>query len=741
MSRTHLTAFFFVFCTLISPDRAGEIGLPKPEVPGGFGVNIHFTDPVKGEMDRFAEAGYRLARMDLAWSAVERAAGVYDFAAYDRLVTHLAKAGARPLFILDYGNPRYDHGQAPSTEAGRVAFSRFAASAAAHFRRKGVIWEIWNEPNLAQFWKPAPNAGDYAKLALATARAVRAADPGAVILAPGSSGFPWEFLETVFRGGVLDHVDAISVHPYRRTSPESAASDFGRLRALIARHAPAEKRNLPIVCSEWGYSTAMGGVTEARQANYLTRMWLANLAAGVNLSIFYDWRDDGDDPRENEFRFGTVRRDLRPKPSFLAARSLIEELNGFAFRHRIRSNGPDDWELLFQRGETQELAIVTWNAGPNAPDNRQRPSVRKIGASDGDFVSLNRLASVRYPAGVLNHATGRAAEIAVTIVNTKDLRGTFKVVVGDTSVLIPVPAAQDVNRLVTLPAIDSRDERVDVPFRVIWDGELQRELAPLTLWRVDPLRLIAAPRGGELMATVENPARVPFRGTLAVLAGEDTSTRAPLTIPAGADRVTVQIPRPGKTHRLVLEDSSGKIAASLAPRRYEPMVGFPVKAGEASGFDLTVFVDNAPRPRVPLAAVAALPDGPAPVALAVPYRFDRGWRYALATPSQATIPAGTVALTFWARSTAEHDYLRSRYRDSTGQTFQLDLGRLGWTGWRPVTVPLDGSLIGSHWGGAGDGVPHPPLSWEGLVLIDSARRDAPHRGEILIASPFYVFAR
>jgi len=58
-----------------------------------------------------------------------------------------------------------------------------------------------------------------------------------------------------------------------------------------------------------------------------------------------------------------------------------------------------------------------------------------------------------------------------------------------------------------------------------------------------------------------------------------------------------------------------------------------------------------------------------------------------------------------------------------------------------VTVPLDGSLIGSHWGGAGDGVPHAPLSWEGLVLIDSARRDAPHRGEILIASPFYVFAR
>ena len=240
----------------------------------------------------------------------------------------------------------------------------------------------------------------------------------------------------------------------------------------------------------------MGGVSEARQANYLTRMWLSNLAAGVNLSIFYDWRDDGNDPRENEFRFGTVRRDFTPKPSFLAARSLMKELNGFAFRHRIRGNGPDDWTLLFQRGDTQELAVVTWNAGPNAPDHRQRPSVRKIGVRDTDFDSLYRLASVHYPAGALNHATGRAAEIAVTIVNTKHLRGTFKVVAGDTSVLIPVPAAQDVTHRITLPALDARDERVDVPFRVLWDGELVRELAPLTLWRVDPLRLIAAPRGG-----------------------------------------------------------------------------------------------------------------------------------------------------------------------------------------------------------------------------------------------------
>ena len=79
-------------------------------------------------------------------------------------------------------------------------------------------------------------------------------------------------------------------------------------------------RLLPIVSSEWGYSTAEGAVSEARQADYLSRQWLANLAAGVHVSIFYDWRDDGNNARDREHRFETVRRNLEPKPSFLAAR-------------------------------------------------------------------------------------------------------------------------------------------------------------------------------------------------------------------------------------------------------------------------------------------------------------------------------------------------------------------------------------------------------------------------------------
>jgi hypothetical protein len=734
--------WFLCLATLVLPAAAEEVnGLPGPVVPAGFGVNIHFTDPAAGEMERFAEAGFRLARMDLSWGGVERAAGEYNFAAYDRLVAHLARAGARPLFILDYGNRLYDGGRAPHTEAGRAAFVRFAAAAAEHFRGKGVLWEIWNEPNLAQFWKPEPNAGDYSRLAVATARAVRAADPEAIILAPGTSRFPWDFFETVFRAGLLEHVDAVSVHPYRGGPPESAADDFGRLRALIARYAPESRRELPIVSSEWGYSTTTaGGVSENQQAQYLTRMWLANLAAGVNLSIFYDWRDDGNDPKEREHRFGTVRRDFQPKPSFLAARRLIAELNGFAYRQRLRGRDADDWQLLFERGDAEELALVTWNAGRNAPDALQAPSVRKVRPGDSDFAALRALASVRFRAGALTEASGRAAGLDVTVVNSSRRTTTFTIETGDRAVAIPAPSEQTVTRRVTLPAADARHERREVPLRIRLEGDVLRALAPLDIWRVDPLGLSAAPRAGVLVAGIQNPARVPFQGMLAVVIDGAASAAVPVAIAAGADRIDVPITRPDRTHRLVLKDADGKTAAVLGPRRYEPMAGFPTAPGAASGFELVRFVENSPRGRTPLEAVAAGSDSPAPVALAVRYAFDPGWQYTQAAPRPtARIPGGAVALSFWARSTTGDDHLRSRFRDATGQTFQVDLGRLGWNGWRPLLIPLDGTGTGSHWGGSGDGVPHPPMTWEGLVLIDSAHRDASHVGEVLIASPFYLF--
>jgi len=134
----------------------------------GLGVNIHFTDPKPGELETIAAAGFKWVRMDLTWAATERSRGEYDFSAYDRLAAALEKNQLRAVFILDYGNPlyaepndRHPFTSRVGTAEFREAYAKWAAAAVSQFKGKRYLWELWNEPNIAQFWKPKPNATDY----------------------------------------------------------------------------------------------------------------------------------------------------------------------------------------------------------------------------------------------------------------------------------------------------------------------------------------------------------------------------------------------------------------------------------------------------------------------------------------------------------------------------------------------------------------------------------------------------
>ncbi|MBI4600703.1 MAG: cellulase family glycosylhydrolase [Planctomycetes bacterium] len=338
------------------------VALPEPPLAARLGVNIHFTGAPARDLDGIRDAGLGWVRMDFAWEAVERDKGAYRFDGYDELVEGLAARGLRALFILDYSNRLYETDRSVRTVEGREAFARFAAAAAARYRGRGVRWEVWNEPNLEQFWKPQPAAGDYAALAAGAAKAIRAADPEASILAPATSGFPWSFLEEVFSRGLLEHVDEVSVHPYRSMSPETAREDYARLRELIARHAPPGRR-VPIVSGEWGYSTWHHGgiaVSEELQAAYAARMFLVNLSEGIPLSIWYDWANDGPDPRETEHNFGLVSLDRSPKPAYEAVKATTAALAGTRFERRLES-AEEDHVLVFEGGG--RTVVASWTEG------------------------------------------------------------------------------------------------------------------------------------------------------------------------------------------------------------------------------------------------------------------------------------------------------------------------------------------------------------------------------------------
>jgi hypothetical protein len=356
-------------------------GLPGSAVPLGLGVNIHFVEPPERDVAMTAAAGFGFVRMDFFWSGIEKQKGRYDLSGYDHLVDALARHDIRPLFIPDYCNPLYDDGLSPHTDEGRQAFARFAAAAARHFRGRGVIWELWNEPNIG-FWKPRPSADDYMALANVALLAARRADPAATIVAPATSTVDLTYLERCFQQGLLGLVDGVSVHPYRPGPPETAARDYDRLRALIARYAPKGKDHLPILSGEWGYSAA--GISREQQAQYLARQFLTNLMNRIPISIWYDWHDDGQNPKDNEQNFGTVTWDYQPKPAYQAAQTLIRELRGCHFLRRVLLSSEEDYAALLTNGSAQKLAVWTTGAAHRVtlpPDLAATAAVDMMGES------------------------------------------------------------------------------------------------------------------------------------------------------------------------------------------------------------------------------------------------------------------------------------------------------------------------------------------------------------------------
>lgn len=336
--------------------------LPHFRVPDAIGVNIHFVDPNDDEMDMIQAAGFGVLRMDLVWASVEREKGVYDFEGYIRLTEAMRKRGQIPMYILDYSNPLYEEGHSVVTPEGRKAFARFAAEALIKLGQGPVIWEIWNEPNLEHFWAPQPSAQDYLALVKETVEVLRKIDPLCTIAAPATSRIPKEFIEELFKGGLLDSVDAVSVHPYRSSEPETAYDEYRDLRELIDRYSP--EKFIPILSGEWGYSVYNDGrvlIDQEQQARYLVRQLLTNFMAGVRVSIWYDWKNDGDDPEEKEHNFGTVEPDLTPKLAYWAVKTFSQQTRDMTFISRLPSEQPEDYLLLFSNGERETLAA--WTTG------------------------------------------------------------------------------------------------------------------------------------------------------------------------------------------------------------------------------------------------------------------------------------------------------------------------------------------------------------------------------------------
>jgi hypothetical protein len=218
--------------------------------------------------------------------------------------------------------------------------------------------------------------------------------------------------------------------------------------------------------------------------------------------------------------------------------------------------------------------------------------------------------------------------------------------------------------------------------------------------------------------------------------GKRVRVTASLIDGASERTLAVLCPRPGGKSGLVCAGAGVFENLALAtPGAAAAGAGAPGAAGSRDVRFSAALDGEASVPAEAKLSCAALDDAagaPASKALRLEYRFDKGWRFVRIVPEREE-PALRGRLSVWVKGDGSGNWLRARFRDSKGETFQPTAGQLNWKGWKRVEIPTDGSDAGS-WGG--DGKVDYPIRWDSVFLIDSTREGG--AGTVEFAAPIWL---
>ena len=321
---------------------------PLPRAPAEF-FGIGPQTPLTTRDAEYMKAGgIGVVRMAVPWSSVQekRKKGVYNWAGLDEGVGIAARAGLRVLPFL-YGTPHWlaakpttlpvdsarqrsewqafltaaverygPHGEfwKKHRQTGGIPYEPGGVNyAPAPIRRQPRIpklpirtWQIWNEANFFYFATPA-SPSRYARLLVASSKAIKAADPGAKVIlsglfakptAPYPKGMPAaEFLKQIYRyPGIETLFDGISLHPY--------AVDTETLEEYVEEFHDVTTENhdrVPLYITEMGWGSQpnfhevafeQGPQGQAHQLRGAYGYLLANRARlDVKQVYWFSWKD------------------------------------------------------------------------------------------------------------------------------------------------------------------------------------------------------------------------------------------------------------------------------------------------------------------------------------------------------------------------------------------------------------------------------------------------------------------
>ena len=343
--------------------------------PGFWGLNLAFYDNVPGsDMARVSGLGLRTMRVTIGWSDVQPTADTTDWSRPDALIGRLAQMGVRaqptllssPFWVNGLTTPTgiplsgQTHATPPvGSPAATAAWRAFVEAIVNRYKPGGAFWtgpfarehprakpvpirrwQIWNEPNIPQFFAPRPSAEEYARLVKVAHAGMHAADPKAKLAlagVPSTTLLPGaEFLRELYRvPGIKRDFDVVAVHPYGASLEEIKSNIRTDRRVMLE----ANDAQTPIWVSEiaWGSAPSDGNLNAGRegQARRVKRTMemLARNREALNIGevswfVLRDPHWNGHaDCRWCAFA-GLIDASDRPKPAWRVFKQIVARADG-----------------------------------------------------------------------------------------------------------------------------------------------------------------------------------------------------------------------------------------------------------------------------------------------------------------------------------------------------------------------------------------------------------------------------
>jgi polysaccharide biosynthesis protein PslG len=336
--------------------------------PQAAGIQAHLLwgGVDAAEMDRQLDAakasGAGVVRVDVGWSSLEPdRKGQYSSWYLGKMDAAVAKAEQRGLKLLFtfWTTPCWASTAPDTVKQGcdgawwdrrvdrypPVNATDYAEALAFVIRRYGnrvAAWEIWNEPNLDDFFKTTNQIAEYAKLVKAAYPAAKAAGASTVI-AGSLADADFAFTESLLRDhGVRGNFDAYSVHPYSGDRSPLDPNEDKHIRHSFILGVPAVRgvmlrngEDKPLWLTEFGWSSctyrsgpsSANCVDESTQAKHLGEAYTQMMSwSYVPVGVWFNLKNTSMDAGDRVDNYGLLRHDNTGKPAMEAFRTAATGL-------------------------------------------------------------------------------------------------------------------------------------------------------------------------------------------------------------------------------------------------------------------------------------------------------------------------------------------------------------------------------------------------------------------------------